>query len=484
VGVINLLKFKEKNMADMQTELKKATGISMEAIAGLRAKIRGDIILPGDPQYEVARKVYNSMIDKHPALIIRCVDVADVSSAVDFGSQQGLEVAVRSGAHNGPGFGTVEGGLVIDLSRMKGIRINPEENTVRVEGGATLGDIDHATYPFGLAVPMGVLSTTGIGGLALTGGSGYLTRQYGLTIDNILSVDMVLADGCFVTADKEHNEDLFWAVRGGGGNFGIVTSFLLRANKVSMVYGGPMLWPMDDAADIISYWQELILKAPDELNGWFAFLTVPPVAPFPEMYQLQKMAAIIWCYNGPLDTAEEMFKPIRSFRQPAIDFTAPIPFPALQSMFDALYPPGLQWYWQADFFKHYDGEAIKLNVERNKEMPTIFSGTHIYPINGAAGRIGPVDTPWRFRDANFSQVTIAVDPSPNRNEGMIKWAKDYWSAIHPYSAGGAYLNFIMDEGTDRVKASYGDNYTRLAQIKARYDPNNFFHINQNIIPKV
>jgi len=470
-------------MSDMQTDVKKATGISMEAIAALRMKIRGDIIQPGDPQYETARKVYNAMIDKHPALIVRCVDAADVSSAIEFGREQELDVAVRGGSHNGPGFGTVEGGLVIDLSLMRGIRVDPEERTVRVAGGAIWGDIDHATYPFGLAVPGGFISTTGVGGLTLGGGVGYLARHYGLTIDNLLSVDMVLADGCFVTADKDHNEDLFWAVRGGGGNFGIVTSFLFRANPVSTVYGGPMFWPLEAAVDLFPYWQDLILHAPDEMNGFFGFGTIPPVAPFPEKYHLQKVCLIVWCYTGPLDKAEEVFKPIRSFRQPAIDFAAPMPFPILQSLNDAMYPEGYQWYWQADFFKHYDDSAIKHLLERANALPTPLSLIHIYPVNGAAGRVGYKETPWAYRSANFIQDIIAVDPDPANNERMIKWSKDSWSALHPYSAGGAYLNFIMDEGADRVKAGYGENYDRLARIKAKYDPNNFFHINQNILPK-
>ncbi len=471
-------------MSTMQTDLKKSTGLKMEAIAALRTKIRGDIIQPGDQHYEIARKVYNAMIDKHPALIIRCVDVADVSSAVEFGHEQGLDVAVRGGAHNGPGFGTVEGGLVIDLSRMRGIRVDPDAKTVRVEGGALWGDVDHATYPFGLAVPAGFLSTTGVGGLTLGGGSGYLSRRYGLTIDNLLSVDVVLADGCFVTANKEQNEDLFWAVRGGGGNFGIVTSFLFRANPVTSVYGGPMFWPMDQASDMMHYWQDLIIKAPEELYGFFGIGAVPPAPPFPEKYHRQNMGYVMWCYTGPLEKAEQVFKPIRDHRQPAIDFAGPITMPVINSMFDGLYPAGYQWYWQADFFRHYDDHAIDLLIKAGNDMPTIFSNIHIYPINGAAGRVGARDTAWGYRDANFSQVIVAVDPDPANNAHMTKWAKDTWSDLHPYSAGGAYLNFKMDEGEGIVKAGYGENYARLAQIKAKYDPNNFFHVNQNIRPKI
>jgi UDP-N-acetylenolpyruvoylglucosamine reductase len=470
-------------MSDLQTDVKKAAGLKMEAIAGLRTKIRGELIQPGDPQYDKARKVYNAMIDKHPALIIRCVDVADVRSAIEFGSEQGLDIAVRGGSHNGPGFGTVEGGLVIDLSRMRGIRVNPEEKTVRVEGGALWGDVDHATYPFGLAVPCGFLSTTGVGGLTLGGGIGYLARRYGLTIDNLLSVDMVLANGSFVTADKDHNEDLFWAVRGGGGNFGIVTSFLYRANPVTSVYGGPMFWTLEESTEMLHYWQDFITKAPDELNGFFGLGAVPPAPPFPEKYHRQNMGYVMWCYTGPQEKAEKLLKPIREHRPPSIDFAGPISMPAINSMFDGLYPAGYQWYWQADFFRHYDDTAIGHLIKAGDEMPTIFSNIHIYPINGAAGRVGSRETAWAYRDANFSQVIVAVDPDPMNNDRMIKWSKETWSALHPYSAGGAYLNFKMDEGEETVKAGYGDNYKRLAQIKAKYDPNNLFHINQNIKPK-
>jgi FAD/FMN-containing dehydrogenase len=470
-------------MSDMQTDTKKATGIKQDAIAALRTKLRGDLIQPSDPQYDMARKVYNAMIDKRPALIIRPVDVADVSSAVGFATEQKLEVAVRGGGHNGPGFGTVEGGLVIDLSRMRGVRVDPDEKTVRVAGGAVWGDVDHATYPFHLAVPTGFVSSTGVGGLTLGGGTGYLARRYGLTIDNLLSVDMVLADGCFVTADREHNEDLFWAVRGGGGNFGIVTSFLFRGNEVNSVYGGPMFWPIDEAVDIIPYWQELIMNAPDDLNGWFGFVTVPPAAPFPEEFQLKKMCVIAWCYTGPKEQAEEVFKPIRDFRKPTMDLAGPIPLPSLQSMFDALFPAGWQWYWNSQFIKHYDDQAIDLHIKHGKLLPTTWSTMHIYPINGAASRVGKQDTAWNFRDANFAQTIVAVDPDPANNEKMIRWLKDYADDLRPYSMGSGYPNMNMSESEQGIQAVYRDNYIRLQQIKAKYDPNNFFHINQNIHPK-
>jgi hypothetical protein len=262
-----------------------------------------------------------------------------------------------------------------------------------------------------------------------------------------------------------------------------VTSFLFRASPVTSVYGGPMFWTMDESTDMLHYWQDLITKAPEELYGFFGLGAVPPAPPFPEKYHGQNMGYVQWCYTGPQEKAEEVFKPIRNHRQPAIDFAGPITMPAINSMFDGLYPAGYQWYWQADFFKHYDDTAIDKLIKAGNQMPTVFSNIHIYPINGAAGRVGPHETPWGYRDANFSQVIVAVDPDRANNERIIRWAKDTWSALHPHSAGGAYLNFKMDEGEGIVKAGYGDNYIRLAQIKAKYDPSNFFHINQNIHPK-
>ncbi len=452
------------------------------AVQDFASRLRGELIQPGDVDYDDARKVYNAMIDKRPALIARCVDVADVISAVGFAREHRLTLAVRGGGHNGPGLGTCDGGLVIDLSCMKGIRVDPAARTVRVEGGCTWGDVDHATHPFGLATPGGFISTTGVGGLTLGGGIGYLSPAHGLTIDNLLGVDMVLADGSFLTASAEENADLFWAVRGGGGNFGVVTSFLFKLHPISTVYGGPMLWPIEQAAELLRFWHDFILDAPTAISGWFAFVTVPPAPPFPEQFHMQKMCAIVWCDTGPLEQAEERFKPIRAFRPPTIDFAGPIPWPVLQSLFDGLYPAGLQWYWKADFFNELNDTAIDLHVKYGAQLPTLHSTMHIYPINGAAGRVGKNETAFSFRDANFAEVIVGVDPDPANNERMIAWAKDYWMALHPYSAGGAYVNMIMDEGEGTVKAAYRDNYPRLAQVKAKYDPTNLFHTNQNIKP--
>jgi len=453
------------------------------AIAAFRASLRGELIEPRDAGYEEARKVYNRMIERRPRLIARCVDLADVMAAVKFGREQKLLVAIRGGGHNAGGLGVCDDGLVIDLSRMNYVRVDPKKKTVQVGGGALWRDVDHATHAFGLAVPSGIISTTGVAGLTLGGGLGYLARRYGLTIDSLLAVEMVLADGRFVTASAKENSDLFWAVRGGGGNFGVVTSFLFKGQPVGSVYGGPMFWPLEDGAEMMRWYRDFILKAPDDVYGFFAFHTIPPAAPFPERFHLKKMCGIVWCYTGPMKKAEKVFKTIRKFKPAALDLAGPIPHPALQSMFDGLYPPGMQWYWKADFVRTLPDSAIAQHVKYAATLPTLQATMHLYPINGAAGRVKRDATAWWHRDANWTEVIVGVDPDPAKKEEISAWAKEYWSALHPYSPGGAYINFMMDEGEERIRATYGKNYKRLAKIKKRYDPENFFRVNQNIRPK-
>jgi FAD/FMN-containing dehydrogenase len=460
----------------------EATMMNDAAVSSLKASLRGGLIEPGDPAYEAARKVYNGMIDRRPRLIARCADVADVIAAVKFGREQKMLVSIRGGGHNAGGLGVCDDGLVIDLSPMNYVRVDPKKKTVIAGGGALWGAVDHATHAFGLAVPAGIISTTGVGGLTLGGGIGYLTRRYGLTIDNLLAVEMVLADGRFVTASAKENPDLFWAVRGGGGNYGVVTSFLFKGSPVSTDYAGPMLWPMEDAGEILRWYRKFIVNAPIDLYGFFAFLTVPPGPPFPEHLHLKKMCGIVWNYTGPIKNAEKVFKPIRGFKTPALDFVGPIPHPALQGMFDGLYPPGLQWYWKADFVRELSDEAIALHLQHGAKLPTMHSTMHLYPIDGAASRVKNAATPWAYRDATWAAVIVGVDPDPANKEKISTWAKNYWSALHPYSAGGAYINFMMDEGEDRIRATYGKNYERLAKIKKRYDPSNLFRVNQNIKP--
>jgi hypothetical protein len=454
--------------------------MALASDAGL--DLRGEVIEPDDPRYEEARKVYNAMIDKRPAVIARCADEADVAQAIRYGRERELDIAIRGGGHNGGGLGVVDDGLVIDLSLLKGVQVDQETATVQVRGGSLLKEVDEATHAAGLAVPAGIIGTTGAGGLTLGGGVGHLTRRCGLTIDNLLSAEVVLADGSRVTASDEEHPDLFWALRGGGGNFGVVTSFTFRSHPVHTVVAGPMLWPLERSADVLEAYREFLPSAPRELNGFFAFLTVPPAPPFPEELHLQKMCGVVWCFSGPKDEADAALAPARDWAPVALDGVQAMPLPMLQGAFDALYPPGDQWYWRADFVAEIPDEAVERNVEFGECLPTWKSTMHLYPIDGAVHDVGESDTAWAYRNAGWAQVMVGVDPDPASAEALKSWTIDYWEALHPYSAGGAYVNFMMDEGQERVRATYRQNYDRLAAIKKTYDPDNVFHVNQNIVP--
>ena len=454
--------------------------LDVKKLDEFKSALKGELITAADKSYDEVRKLYNGMIDKKPAIIVKCLDVADVIYTVNFGKENKLLTAVRGGGHNAGGLGSCDDGLVIDLSGIKYVRVNTADKTVRVGGGNTLNELDHATYPFGLAVPGGMISTTGVGGLTLGGGVGYLSRKYGLTIDNLLEADMVLADGSFVTVNQEQNTDLFWAIRGGGGNFGVVTSFKFQAHPVKTIYGGPTFWPIEKAEEIMEWYHGFVHNASDDLNGFIATLEIPG-PPFPPHLHNKKFCAVVWCYTGDIKNAEEVFKPVRD-KDPVLDLVGEMPYPALQTLFDGLMPPGLQWYWKADFYKDIPKEAAALHKKFGSEIPTPLSQMHLYPISGAAGRVGKNETPWLYRDAKYAGVFVGIDPDPANAEKITRWAKDYWEALHPYSSGGVYLNFIMDEGQERIKASYGENYERLLEIKKKYDPENFFKVNQNIKP--
>ncbi len=453
-----------------------------QTITEFRSQFRGNVLAPEDTGYDEARKVYNGMIDRKPALIAQCTDVADVIAAVKMARASGLRVSIRGGGHNAAGLGVCDDGLVIDLAPIRYVRVDPASRTVRVGGGCKWSDVDHATHAFGLAVPSGIISTTGVGGLTLGGGMGHLSRKYGLTIDNLLAADIVLADGSFVVASADENPDLFWALRGGGGNFGVVTSFLFQAQPVSTVCAGPMLWNLEDAADIMKWYREFISRAPEEMNGFFAMMTVPPGPPFPEELHLRKMCGIVWCYQGPMEQANAILQPVRDYRKPAFELFMAMPFPMLQGLFDAVYPPGLQWYWKADFFKELSDEAIAKHLEHGSQLPTWQSTMHLYPVNGNVHRVGENETAFGYRDAVWSGVIVGVDPDPANRGKIVDWAKAYYEALHPFGSGGAYVNFMMEEGQERVRESYRGNYQRLAAIKAKYDPENFFRVNQNIRP--
>ena len=449
----------------------------------LGTAFRGQLIGPDDAEYAEARKVYNAMIDRRPALIARCTGADDVSRVVRFAGERGLDLAVRGGGHNGAGLGTCDDGIVIDLSLLKEVQVDPEARTVRVGGGCTWGEVDVATNEHGLATPSGIISTTGVGGLTLGGGLGHLTRKYGLAIDNLLEADMVLASGEHVRVSADQHPDLYWAIRGGGGNFGVVTSFVFRLHQVDTVIAGPTFWPVELGAEVLSAYREFLPGAPRELNGFFAFHTVPPAPPFPEEIHLRKVCGVVWCYVGGDDEAANAMAPLLdAVPEPLMHGVQPMPHPALQSAFDGLYPPGDQWYWRADFVKEIPDEAVEIHARFGAEMPTMKSMMHMYPIDGAAHDLAPSDTAWSYRDARWSSVFAGVDPDPANVDGIRKWSVDYSDALHPYSAGGAYVNMMMDEGQERVRASYRDNYDRLARIKATYDPDNLFHVNQNIKP--
>ncbi|WP_245892992.1 FAD-binding oxidoreductase [Devosia naphthalenivorans] len=456
-----------------------------ETITSFAASLRGPLIRRGDAQYDEVRKLYNGMIDKQPMLIARCADVADIIAAVDFGRDNALAIAIRGGGHSGPGLGSVDDGLMIDLSMMKGVHVDPADATVRVEPGCTSGDVDHATHAFGLAVPFGIVSTTGVGGLTLGGGTGYLTRQHGLTIDNLIAADVILADGTFKTASQTENPDLLWALRGGGGNFGVVTSFVFRAHPVKNVFAGPIFWDAArHGATVMRAYRDFLPNAPEALGSFVGLKTVPSMEPFPREHWGKRACAVISCFNGPeAEGKAVMAKLIDALPEPLFNWMATMPFPAIQGLFDPFFPKGLQWYWKGDFVNEFTDEAIEAHIAHAANAPSELSLMHLYPIDGAVHRVGKDETPWAARDARWSMVIAAIDANPQMAGSLTRWGRDYWEAVHQFNPGGAYVNFMMDdEGEARVRASYGDNYQRLVAMKGKFDPANLFHINQNIRP--
>ncbi|HYI25151.1 MAG TPA: FAD-binding oxidoreductase [Thermomicrobiales bacterium] len=466
----------------LETPLAEGTFTSIDAINRLEAAIRGDLIRPSHPHYDQVRALYNAMIDKYPAAIVQALNVADAIATIGFARESGLPLSIRGGGHHGAGLASVDDGVMLDLSKLQGIRVDPVARTVRVEPGCTWADVDHATHAFGLAVPSGTVGSTGVAGLTLGGGIGHLSRRHGLTIDSLLAVDIVLADGRLVTANESDHPDLFWAVRGGGGNFGVVTSFLFRLHPVETIIGGPTFWPIDQAPEVMRWYRDFIATAPEDLNGFFATLTIPPVPPFPEELHGVTMCAVVWCYTGDAASADEAFAPVRTAVPPMIDAIMPMPYPVLQGMFDPLIPAGLQWYWKTHFVKDLPDAAIDAHLAFAATIPTPKSTMHLYPINGAVHRIGRTDTAFAQRDATWAMVIVGIDPDPASAEPLRTWAQDYWAATLPFAAEGAYVNMLTDGDDQRVRAAYQENYPRLQDVKRHYDPNNLFHINLNIRP--
>lgn len=455
----------------------------MTTIAELRESVRGAVLEPGDEGYDEHRKVYNAMHDRRPAAIVRCTDTADVLAAVRHAADTGLDLAVRGGGHSVPGFGTVDGGVVVDLATMKGVRVDAAARTARVAGGATFGDLDHATHPFGLATTGGIISTTGVSGLTLGGGIGHLTRGFGLSCDNLLSADVVTAEGRVVTASDYQNEDLFWALRGGGGNFGVVTSMEFQLHEVGTIYGGPAFYEVDDAATVMAFYRDFIQDAPEELGCFFAWQIAPPLPFIPEDRHGDLFCALVSCWAGPIEEGEQALKPLFDVAEVKAQHVGPAPYPALNSAFDGLVPPGLQHYWKADFVRELTDDAIAAHVEHGRNTPHVSSTMHLYPINGAAHRVGPEETAFSHRDKTFAAVIAGMWPDPADNEANTAWVRDYYAAIHPFSGSeGGYINFMASDDDHRVEANYGTSYRRLSEVKKAYDPGNLFHLNQNVVP--
>ncbi|MHA1961356.1 MAG: FAD-binding oxidoreductase [Candidatus Thorarchaeota archaeon] len=456
-----------------------------DALENLKLQIQGDVLLPSDDDYDKARKIWNGMIDKRPALIVRCAGPADVIDAVKFARTHNILVSVRGGGHNVAGNALVDNGMVIDLSQMRGIHVDPKSRTARAQAGATLGELDRETQVFGLAVPSGIVTTTGIAGLTLGGGFGWLARKHGLTIDNLISVDMVTAEGEFLTASKTENEDLFWGLRGGGGNFGIITSFEYQLQPIGpMVLGGMLLHPMEDAKEFLRFYRDFIADAPDEL-AVAPILRLAPPAPFlPEEVHGKPVVGVIVLYAGSIEKGEKLIAPLRQYGTPLVDGIGPKPFRVLQSLLDASARPGLNYYIKSEFLPALSDEVIDTLVEHASKITSPQSVIAGFHLGGAVSRIDEDATAYSHRDASYSLLINSAWIDPNESEKHIQWTRAFWNALQPFSSGGAYVNFqSRDEGEDRVIATYGTaKYERLSKLKQKYDPLNFFRLNQNILP--
>jgi FAD/FMN-containing dehydrogenase len=448
----------------------------------LREHVAGAVVTPDDAGYEQARAVYNAMIDRRPGAVVRCTGVEDVRSAVDYARENRLDLAVRGGGHSVPGFGTVDGGVVIDLSGMRTVTVDPRTATARAQGGATWADFNAATGAHGLATTGGIISTTGVGGLTLGGGIGYLSRALGLSCDNLISAEVVTADGQLITADATQHEDLFWALRGGGGNYGVVTAFEFKLAPVGDIYGGPIFFDIEHTRDVLAFYREFIAEAPEQYGGFPAFQIAPPLPFIPEHRHGDTLIAMVSCWTGEHGAGERLIDRIRAVAPPVAEMVGPMPYAALNSAFDALVPPGLQHYWKANFVTELTDEMIEAHVQHGPKVPVVNSTVHIYPINGACHRVDPEDTAFAWRGANFATVIAGMWPDPADNEANTAWVRDYYAATAPLSEAGGYVNFMAGDDQERVKANYGPNYPRLVEVKRAYDPDNLFHLNQNIQP--
>lgn len=454
------------------------------AIQAFAANFRGELIRPGHDAYDGARAVFNSMIDRHPALIARCTGVADVTAAVNFARDNELVVAVRGGGHSVPGYAVCEGGIVIDLSLMKGIWVDPDMHTARAQAGVTWGEFDRETQEFGLATTGGRVTHTGIAGLTLGSGSGWLERKYGLTCDNLISADVVAADGQHLKASESENEDLFWGLRGGGGNFGIVTSFEYRLYPVGpVVLGGMLLYPFSKAGELLRFWRDYMEEAPDELAGAPAFVTAPPAPFVPEHMKGQLAAGLIIFYAGSPEEGEEWVRPLREYGPPEVDLVQPMPYTVVQSLLDPGNPPGRNNYWKAENLEELSDEAVDTIVEQASKLSSPFSQVVLQPMGGAVRHVGEDEAAIGGRDAAYIVHAISMWENPAESETHIAWAREFMQEMEPFTIPGISLNFTSDQAEDKVKASFGpEKYERLVTVKDKYDPMNLFRLNQNVKP--
>jgi FAD/FMN-containing dehydrogenase len=457
-----------------------ASVLDTAAIDGLRTRVRGQVVQPGDPAYDEARRVYNGMIDRRPALVVRATGAADVMAAVRFAGQHGLALAVRGGGHSVPGFGTCDDGIALDLGRMRGIRVDPQRRAARVEGGCTWGDVNHATYAFGLATTGGVVSTTGVGGLTLGGGLGYLARQCGLSCDNVLSADVVLADGRLLTCSEDEHADLFWAIRGGGGNFGVVTSFEFRLHTVADIVGGPTFYALD--AEVLHRYRQFIAAAPERLGAVLGLTMAPPLPFLPAAWHGRPVAAVIACWTGSAGEAEKVLEPLGRLGRVLGRHVGPMPYPVINTLFDDVQPPGLQQYWKAQFLHELTDGAIAAHATHAADVPCVESGTFFFPLDGAPQRVPSDATAFAHRDAGLAVVISGAWPDPADTARNVEWVRRYDAAVRPFGGEAGYVNFMSADDGERVRANYGRNHERLQTLKRRYDPGNLFRLNHNIAP--
>ena len=460
-----------------------STTITPDTVAALRSKLRGTLALPGEDGYDAARRIWNAMIDRRPGLVVRCLGAADVIHAVTLARNEKLLVAVRSGGHNIAGNAVCDNGLLIDLSLMKSVHVDPASRKARVEPGATLADFDKEAQGFALATPLGINSTTGVAGLTLGGGFGWTTRKFGLTVDNLISADVVTADAKLVRASDKENQDLFWALRGGGGNFGIVTSFEFKLHPLGPeVLSGLVVHPLESARELLPEFRRIAKQAPDELTTWIVMRKAPPLPFLPTEWHGKEVLIFAACYSGGIEEGEKAMKALRALGEPIVDVISPHQFTGWQAAFDPLLTPGARNYWKSHDFTDLSDAAIKVILDAAHTLPSPECEVFIAHVGGAMARIAPNATAWSNRDAHFIMNVHTRWRDKAQDSACVAWARRLFDSAAPFASGSVYVNFMPDDENDRVEKAYGTNYRRLAEIKRRYDPDNLFRMNQNIQP--